>query len=86
MYKLFGFTVGKHCKTCDHLVKHTPTDRSFYKCECYGETSSEATDWRVGSPACGLYNKPYKDKPVVTTVVPWRKPERQIDGQMRLDL
>ena len=84
MYKLFGFCPGQHCKTCSHLIRYTPSDRSFYKCECYGITSSEATDWRVGSPACGLHNKPYNGRPVVRTVVPQRKEEAQIAGQMNI--
>ena len=54
MHNLFGKTEGKHCKDCDNLIKHG----SYYKCKYYGESSSNATDWRLKYDACGLFNKP----------------------------
>lgn len=85
MYKLFGFCkeTGKHCKDCEHLLKHV-ANRTYYKCECYGDTSSEASDWRVGSPACGLFNKPYNGNPVIRMVTTAPDPEEQIEGQMTI--
>lgn len=86
MYKTFGFCEdsGKHCKTCEHLkyIKHH--DRNYYKCECYGITHSEASDWRVGSSACGLYNKPYNGGPVIGIVNPQQQEEKQVEGQMSI--
>ena len=80
MYKQFGMTAGKYCKDCEHLHK---TDRGYYKCECYGATSSEASDWRFGMPACGLFNKPYHLSAVIGLVQP-QKDDTQVDGQMDL--
>lgn len=83
MYKLFGLTEGKDCNTCEHLIKTRLTDRTYYKCECYGMSGSEATDWKKHIPACGLYNREYTGNPVVKMVKP-EKQEEAIPGQMTL--
>ena len=57
MYRLFGKTDGKKCKTCAHLIA-VGHSRTYYKCEKSNVSSSAATDWRVGWDACGLYAKP----------------------------
>lgn len=84
MYKLHGFCPGFHCGDCNHLIKQEGHSRNYYKCECYGLTDSEASDWRLSSPACGLFNKPYKGGPVIRMVTPQKDPEEQIDGQMNI--
>ena len=88
MYDLFGHCENREaiCRDCDHLKSYT-ANRKYYKCECYGDTSSEATDWRVGWIACGLYNKPYEgDKPVIEAKKHARrkKTEEPMEGQMSL--
>lgn len=55
MHKRFGTCGVMRCKDCPHLIRVRPTDRQFYKCELYGDTNSEATDWRVGYQACGMF-------------------------------
>ena len=84
MYKLYGINAEHHCKDCNHLITYRPTDKTFYKCECYGVTGSEASDWRTGCPACGLYNKPYTGNPVIKMVKP-EKEETIIEGQMSIN-
>lgn len=54
MYDLFG-KVRARCKECNHLHRYTYHDRNYYKCEIYGESNSEATDWRCGWIACGAF-------------------------------
>jgi hypothetical protein len=44
------------CRGCVHLVR--VGHRGWMKCEIYGITGSEASDWRAKWPACGLFTAP----------------------------
>ena len=55
MYSIFGRGKGT-CADCSHLRKYT-ANRTYYKCDVYGLSNSEATDWRLKYPACGIINK-----------------------------
>lgn len=60
MHKMFGVGLPSDtCKTCWHLKAHCHNNKTYYKCACYGETPSAASDFRQKWQACGLYNKPY---------------------------
>ena len=84
MYRLFGKADG-HCRDCEHLVVYKHHDKTVRKCEVYGDTRSEATDWAGKYDACGLFpDKKYNGKPVVRTVRGERKHEADIEGQMCL--
>lgn len=85
MHKLFGELPDRKCKDCSHLASYT-ANRKYYKCECYGNTSSEASDWRLKWTACGLIDVPiYEGVPIIKQIRPlnW-KPEEQIEGQVSL--
>ena len=56
MHAMFGTTDGI-CAECEHFVKGLYHDSILRKCEVYGLTHSEATDWRQRYRACGLKNK-----------------------------
>lgn len=56
MYSTFGVFVGKTCKDCPHLIEHIHGKR-YYKCRIYGDSASEATDWRLKWTACGAFDK-----------------------------
>ena len=56
MHRLFGKTEGAICRNCNHVVKNE-RDRTYNKCECYGLSCSEATDFPMLFTACGLFNK-----------------------------
>ena len=56
MYAVYGISEGHTCALCTHLKHHWYHDKSYYKCEVYGDSSSEATDWRKKWTACGAYN------------------------------
>lgn len=58
MHKRFGTCGVFRCKDCDHLIGGKYHDKQLYKCELYGLTHSEATDWRLSYQACGMYNMP----------------------------
>ena len=86
MHERFG-TSNHLCKGCCHLVKHTH-QYVYYKCRAYGLSASEATDWKLSSVACGLYNKPLP--PLFTPVIELLKHtgrkqlDKPIDGQIGL--
>ena len=83
MYRLFGKSPGNYCKECNHF---TGNPGSYHKCECYGKSASEATDWNVYNIACGLFNNPYSGSPVINYKKHSgrKKLEEQIEGQMSL--
>ena len=41
---------GQTCKGCVHLLRG-----GYLKCELYGVTSCESSDWRAKWPACGKF-------------------------------
>lgn len=51
---------GATCADCSYFRRYK-TNRVYFKCQLYGVSRSEATDWRAGWPACGLFQLP---KPV----------------------
>lgn len=87
MYGLFAHANNPEaiCRDCRHLKTIQAGGRKVYKCAVYGETSSDATDWRIGWLACGMYGKAYTGKPVIETAGRRRaEPDPQIDGQLSL--
>ena len=64
MHEIFGENPGHKCAECKNLISYT-ANRKWYKCLCYGDTSSEATDWRLKYTACGLFNMSYMGTPII---------------------
>lgn len=85
MYHYYGQGVGR-CEDCPHFVKKL-FDKAYYKCRVYGNSNSEATDWRKGYTACGLIDKPFPegDRRIVETIVSDAWQEKPIDGQMTME-
>lgn len=54
MHSLFGVASGATCKICPHLDRQYYHGKHYYKCKAYGNSNSEATDWRLWYPACNL--------------------------------
>lgn len=67
MHQMFGTAAGK-CGDCEHLVEGRYNDRMLRKCEVYGLTHSEASDWAKRWNACGLFNKETNHKNVMRLV------------------
>lgn len=88
MHKLFGRSKqGLLCRECSHFYRRKASDTTVRKCEVYGDSCSEATDWNASYMGCGLApDIPYTGSPVVKMVTPERqkKPELEIDGQISL--
>lgn len=81
MHELFGVEYGKKCKDCYHLQGGK---NEYRKCDVYGHSASESTDWALSWEACGLYNKDWHgDVPIVRLQRGERK-EEQIPGQMSM--
>lgn len=86
MHARFGTAEGQ-CKDCPHLISGRYHDKILHKCEAYGLTHSEATDWRLKWHACGLKNLPLPDeRPVFDLIRGQREyvPE-QIEGQICIE-
>lgn len=83
MHYLFGIADGHKCKECSNL--HGGTN-NYRKCEVYGISASEATDWALSWTACGMLNKEHNGRPIVEMVKHRKRyvEEMQIDGQQSL--
>lgn len=76
MYEFFG-KIDNVCANCCHLLGDTGCYR---KCEVYGVSHSEATDWALSWQACGLFNQPVPTRDLYKELKPERKPPQQIAG------
>ena len=85
MYELFGKSEGL-CKDCQHYIGYRYHDYNRRKCEIYGDTRSESSDWAGKWQACGLYpDKEYNGREVIKLVRGGKPKEQiQVDGQMDL--
>ena len=90
MHKRFGMCGALQCRGCCHLISGEWHDRRYHKCEIYGLSHSEATDWRLSWRACGMYNVPQDmDRwvPLIKQLSWQAKPvEPPLEGQMRLEV
>ena len=84
MHREFGFSPGNKCKTCDHFLHGRYRSRMLSKCEVYGLTHSEASDWSGRYDACGMYNKEYNGNPIIRLVRGYPTPPEEIQGQETL--
>ena len=85
MHRRFGTCGVMRCKTCKHCLCIDHHNRRYYKCELYGVSYSEATDWRLSYPACGAYNMPVDIKrwePIITQIIRSPNTPKPIDGQL----
>lgn len=86
MHSMYGTSKGK-CGECSHFVKFQYRTKTLQKCEIYGMTNSEATDWAQKWDACGLKNQPYAGKQIIDELKrsPKEKVEEQLPGQMSIE-
>ena len=86
MHKRFGTCGAMRCKECSHLIGGAYHGRSYYKCELYGISRSEATDWRISNQACGMFNMEVdmdRWQPILKQIL-WQdmKTEQPLEGQL----
>ena len=85
MHKLYGYN-AESCGDCGNFISVTPTSRTVFKCLRYGNTASEASDWRKSWTACGMFNipKPENERCVIETGRGKRAAVEPPEGQMTL--
>lgn len=89
MHNLYGQIEDKKCSECCHLQSGRYHNTILHKCELYGLTHSEASDWRLKYTACGMFDKETDVRNVMQKVVPDRRQimqTRPISGQQTLFL
>ena len=86
MHEMFGKNEKYCCAECDHFRKIYYHDKTYRKCEVYGLTRSEATDWKASNVACGLApDKTYMGRNIVEMVTPHKDANEPINGQMSIN-
>ena len=85
MHREFGALEGKLCKECGNLVSRRWNGRTYYKCSVYGDSASEATDWRIKNTACGMFDKDCGDLEMVRAVRPGKEKVEPLIGQIGFD-
>lgn len=92
MHRLYGVYMGKRCGECPHLIEHNFRGFHGYKCAVYGDTCSEATDWRLKWQACGMIGREAgpNARPILEVIRYERtpcqtEPEPVIPGQITID-
>ena len=85
MHHYYGFGVG-FCRDCPHF-RSKEYNRKYHKCMVYGDSNSEATDWRKGYIACGLIDKPFPEdeRRIVDRIIISRNENEPIPGQISMD-
>jgi len=89
MHKRFGTCGVLRCRDCCHLISGEYHGKRLHKCELYGLSHSEATDWRLSYQACGMYNVPQDmDRwvPLLEQIIRSPKTAPPIDGQVGLEI
>lgn len=88
MYKYYGrLSEHVHCKECTNFHRGRVGASVVSKCECYGMTHSEATDWKASNEACGLFNLSYSGTPIIEIIRhSKREPvDETLEGQVTID-
>lgn len=90
MHRQFGKREGHTCGMCGHLLHGRYHDKVYRKCEVYGMTHSEASDWAKKWTACGMFNRAYTGRSIIELVRPEKKTgdiaaDYPIEGQMKME-
>lgn len=89
MYRKYGpGPVGLTCGDCRHCFLTIPTERRYWKCELYGNTAGESTDWVKRWPACGKFNQDSDERPVIEQLKhePRSVQREEIKGQLKMEV
>ena len=85
MHYLFGTKTG-FCKDCEHFYRKQYSG-TYRKCEVYGDSCGEGTDWKATYLACGLYpDMPYNGRKVVELAKRGKTKELEspLEGQIKI--
>lgn len=91
MHRIFGVSDGHVCRECSNFVQGRYHDRVLRKCQVYGLTHSEASDWAGRWQACGMFNKLWDKQPIIKEVKPTRTKQEDaqrlpLEGQMSMEV
>ena len=89
MHLQFGFTPEKTCATCGYFREHMAKSQKVFKCAIYGDSASEATDWRKKYEACGKWREhytEYNNTPLYLARIPTANKHIECAGQMEFDI
>ena len=86
MYQVFGAKQGHICKDCCNFVRGRYHDKFLQKCQRYGLSHSEASDWAQKWTACGMHNisLPDIERPLKEYYQDKIENLPEMDGQMQL--
>lgn len=84
MYREFGRSPGNKCRDCSNFVHGRYRSRTLSKCDVYGCTHSEASDWSGRYEACGCFNREWKGNDIIRMVRGYPAPVPECDGQESL--
>lgn len=87
MYKYYGKRVNEKCNGCCHLAQYPSGAKLVNKCEAYGVSRGNATDWNSSYNACGIYNDRYHDglnEPLFYRLKIIKDKNEIIEGQLSL--
>ena len=87
MHTMFGVLEDKRCEDCSNLHKYYYRGMNLRKCAVYGETHSEASDWRKKYIACGLFNKKWSGRDIIRLKQMGKREadaEQPIEGQITI--
>jgi len=80
-----GTTPFKTCGECSNFCEFHNRNKKYFKCEIYGVTASEATDWRKSWVACKYFNSDPPEIPLVKTRRGGRRKKNEnVTGQLSL--
>ena len=88
MHNEYGRLDGHMCSECCNLSSYTQS-RTWFKCEVYGNSNGESTDWAKRYIACGMFNIPLdksKRIPLIEKLKhePRKNEDEPIEGQINL--
>ena len=89
MHRRFGTCGVLRCRDCCHLIGGEWHGKRYYKCELYGMSHSDSTDWRLSWQACGMYNVPQDMErwvPMLEQIIHGAKVVPPIEGQMGMEV
>lgn len=83
MHHYYGLASGR-CENCPHFSEKRYS-RTYHKCLVYGDSNSEATDWRRGYQACGLIDRPFPEGDArIVKMITANRDDEPLPGQMSI--
>lgn len=74
MHEMYGIAQGHKCRDCCNIAQVITyggkrSGKEYLKCKAYGDSGGEASDWGKNFLACGLYNIPFDEEPLLGRII-----------------